>query len=49
PTLEEKIVRWQPKDHELRRLAKKVRCESGSDYTFRNHDMLVKDKRLCVP
>lgn len=49
PTLEENIIRSQPKDPISRNLTEEVRCEKCTDYTIRNDGVLLKDKRLCVP
>ena len=48
PIVEEEIIRSQLEDPMLRNLAKKVRCARWTNYTFRNDDALLKDKRLCV-
>lgn len=41
--LEEEIVKMQPLDPALRKLAKEVRCKRWSYYVFRNDGKLIKE------
>ena len=49
PTLKEEIVKLQPKDLMLKKLAEEVRCKRQLDYMFKGDSVLLKEKRLCVP
>lgn len=47
PKVEEEIVKTQPEDPVLRKLAEEVRCDiSRSNYTFISDGTLTKERRL---
>ncbi|KAA0067118.1 polyprotein [Cucumis melo var. makuwa] len=48
-TLEEEIIKLQPEDPVLRKLAEEVRCRRRSDYACRNDGTFIKDRRSCIP
>lgn len=49
PTLQEEIIRSQPKEPVLRKSEEELRCGRRSDYSIKSDGALQKEKRLCVP